>query len=80
MSCISRLDNRQCDRNLIRLLALFLALAAAAPTLLAQERDHVDGPDKIHDPTGAWLIRNEAPDLPFILTVFQVSENRREAG
>ena len=52
------------------MLALFLALAVAAPTLFAQEWDHMDGSDKDHDPTGAWLIRNDAPDSPFILTVF----------
>jgi hypothetical protein len=52
-----------------RLLALLLAFAVAAPTLFAQESDHVNGGDKDHDPTGAWLIRNDASSQ-FILTVF----------
>jgi hypothetical protein len=43
--------------NLCPLLALLLALASAAPVLHAQEWDHLNGRDKVHDPTGAWLIR-----------------------
>jgi hypothetical protein len=50
------------------MLALFLALVVATPTLFAQEWDHMDGRDKDHDPTGAWLIRNSGGT--FILTVF----------
>ena len=48
MFSLFRLDSRP--------LALFLALAVAAPTLFAQESDHINGPDKNHDPTGAWRI------------------------
>jgi hypothetical protein len=62
MFSLFRLDSRP--------LALFLALAVAAPTLFAQESDHINGPDKNHDPTGAWLIRNDAEGSGFILTVF----------
>src|SRR6202043_1537075 len=64
MPSLSRLDNCRSGKASIRLLALFLALAFTAPTLFAQERD------KRNDPTGAWLIRNDAPDSPFILNVF----------
>jgi hypothetical protein len=52
------------------LLSLLLALAVAPQVLLAQEWDHINGRDKAHDPTGAWLIRNDAEGSPFILTVF----------
>jgi hypothetical protein len=55
---------------LCRLLALLLALAIAPPVLHAQDWDHINGRDKSHDPTGAWLIRNDAEGSPFILTVF----------
>src|SRR5260221_13792463 len=40
------------------LLALLLALAVAAPVLHAPDWDHINGRDKVHDPTGAWLIRS----------------------
>ena len=49
---------------------LLLALALAPAVLQAQEWDHINGRDKVHDPTGAWLIRNDAEGSPFILTVF----------
>jgi hypothetical protein len=70
MPSLSRLDNCRSGKSVNRLLALFLALAVAAPTLFAQEWDHMDGRDKDHDPTGAWLIRNDAEGSGFILTVF----------
>jgi hypothetical protein len=69
MSCLFRLDYRQGGRNLIRPLALFLALAVAAPTLFAQEWDHLNGRDKAHDPTGAWLTTNDGRN--FNLITFQ---------
>ena len=53
---------------LCRLLALLLALAVAPTAAFAQEWDHLNGWDKAHDPTGAWLIRNSEGQL--ILTVF----------
>jgi hypothetical protein len=43
---------------LCRLLALLLAFAVAPPVLLAQEADHLNGRDKVCDPTGAWLIKS----------------------
>jgi hypothetical protein len=70
MPSLFRLDNCRSGTALIRLLALSLVLAVAAPTLFAEDADHLNGRDKDHDPTGAWLIRNDAPDSQFILTVF----------
>ena len=66
----SNLDKCRSDKKLTWLSALFLALAVAAPTLLSQESDHINGPDKAHDPTGAWLLKGDAEGSPFILTVF----------
>jgi hypothetical protein len=62
MPSLFRLDARP--------LALVVALAFTTPTLFAQDWDQNTGRDKRNDPTGAWLIRNDAPDSPFILTVF----------
>src|SRR4030081_1372939 len=70
MASLSGLDNCRSGKGVRRLLALCLALAVAAPTLFAEELDHMNGRDKDHDPTGAWLIRNDALDSPFILKVF----------
>ena len=42
---------------LCRLFALLLALAIAPAVLHAQDWDQINGRDKVHDPTGAWLIR-----------------------
>jgi hypothetical protein len=70
MPSLSRHDTCRSGETSIRLLALSLVLAVAAPTVFAEDWDHMDGRDKDHDPTGAWLIRNDAKDSPFILTVF----------
>jgi hypothetical protein len=61
MSCISRLDNRQRGRNLIRLLSLLLALVIPAPLLLAGDDDHDRNNDREHgrfvDPiVGSWIL------------------------
>jgi hypothetical protein len=61
MSCISRLDNRKCGRNLIWLLALLLALAIPVPLLLAGDDYHDHNNDREHarfvDPiVGSWII------------------------
>jgi hypothetical protein len=53
-----------------RLLALLLALAVAPTAAFAQGWDHLNGRDKAHDPTGAWLLKGDAEGSPFILTVF----------
>ena len=58
------------SKCLFRLLTLCLALGAVSQVLLAQDSDHLNGRDKVHDPTGAWLIRNDAEGSPFILSVF----------
>jgi hypothetical protein len=57
-------------KRLSRLLALFVAIAFTPAMLLADDEDHINGRDKVHDPTGAWLIRNDAEGSSFILTVF----------
>jgi len=54
---------------------LLLAFAVAVPVLHAQDWDHINGRDKVHDPTGAWLVRFHIPDDPilhreFLLIVF----------
>jgi hypothetical protein len=68
MPSLSRRNNCRICKTVSRLLALLLAFAVAAPTLFADDWDHMDGRDKDHDPTGAWLIRNR--EGAFILTVF----------
>ena len=60
MPSLSRLVEHRSSKSLSRLLALFLALGVAAPPLLAQGWDHINGRDKVHDPTGAWLINSPA--------------------
>jgi hypothetical protein len=49
-------DNRNCGKRLTVTSVLLLALASAAPLLKAQDWDQINGRDKVHDPTGAWLI------------------------
>ena len=49
-------DNRNRDKRLTVTSVLLLALASAAPLLKAQDWDQINGRDKVHDPTGAWLI------------------------
>jgi hypothetical protein len=49
-------DNRNLGKRLTVTSVLLLALASAAPLLKAQDWDQINGRDKVHDPTGAWLI------------------------
>jgi hypothetical protein len=70
MHSFAILDDRRGGKGLTHLFVAFLALAISTPVLLAQELDHINGPHKTHDLTGAWLIRNDAEGSPFILTVF----------
>ena len=58
MPSFATLHDRGGGKRLLRLLALLVALAVSTPLLLAQEwdHDHLNGRDKVHDPTGAWLI------------------------
>ena len=50
------IDNRYFGKRLTVTSVLLLALATAAPLLKAQDWDQINGRDKVHDPTGAWLI------------------------
>jgi hypothetical protein len=65
-----KLNNRNRGKRLTVTSVLFLALAAAAPVLHAQDWDQINGRDKVHDPTGAWLLKGDAEGSPFILSVF----------
>jgi hypothetical protein len=49
-------DNHNRGKRLTVTSVLLLALASAAPLLKAQDWDQINGRDKVHDPTGAWLI------------------------
>jgi hypothetical protein len=69
MPSFSTLDDRSGGKRLLWLLAFLLALAVAAPVLLAQDWDQIYGRDKVHDPTGAWLIT--AGNQQFSLITFQ---------
>src|SRR5215469_14102256 len=57
-------------QRLSQLLSLFVAIALTPSMLLADNEDHLNGRDKAHDPTGAWLVRNDEPRSLFILDVF----------
>jgi hypothetical protein len=78
MPSFSTLHDRRFSKRLFRLLALMLALALSTPVVLAQDwvHDHLNGPNKFHDPTGAWFIRTTQrfplPTSPaaFVLLVF----------
>jgi hypothetical protein len=75
MPSIATLNYRCGGKRLLRLLSLFLALAVTSPMLLAQEWDHWDhlnGRDKVHDPTGVWFLRTpiDALKREFLLVVF----------
>src|SRR5438105_15750743 len=65
MLSVSNFYNRCGGKRLIRLLALLLALAVAAPVLLAEDEDH--GRDRGHEPgkandlTGVWTQTNDLP-------------------
>jgi hypothetical protein len=58
MPSIFKLDQLQNGKRLVQLLAGFLLLVASAPTVFAQEWDQINGRDKIHDPTGVWLVNS----------------------
>jgi len=51
-----KLNNRIFCKMLAVTSVLFLAFAAFTPMLQAQDWDQINGRDKVHDPTGAWLI------------------------
>ncbi len=52
-----KLNNRYGGKMLTVTSFLLLALASAAPVLHAQEWDQLNGRDKAHDPTVAWLLK-----------------------
>jgi hypothetical protein len=66
MSNILILANRLGGRKLIRVLALLVALTVAPPALLAQDWDHLNGRDKVRDPTGAWLTTSDGQNFELI--------------
>jgi hypothetical protein len=78
MPSVSNLFNRWGGKRLSQLISLFVAIALTPSMLLAQEWDHWDhmnGRDKVHDPTGAWLVRFQIPNdfilnRNFLLIVF----------
>ena len=57
MHFFPKLNNRNRGRRLTVTSVVLLALASASPVLHAQDWDHINGRDKVHDPTGAWLVR-----------------------
>jgi hypothetical protein len=63
---VSNLYDYWVGKRLSQLLALFVAIAFTPAMLLADDEDHINGRDKAHDPTGAWLIRFHLPN-DFIL-------------
>jgi hypothetical protein len=78
MPSLPTLDDRRGGNRLLQLLAPLLALAVSTSLVPAQEWDHIDGRDKVHDPTGAWLVRFKNPDdailnRNFFLIVFHKS-------
>jgi hypothetical protein len=57
VSSVSNLFDRCGGKRLSQLVALFVAIALTPSMLLAEDEDHINGRDKAHDPTGAWLVR-----------------------
>jgi len=55
MPFFPKLNNRNCGKILTVTSVLLLAFAVAAPVLRAQDWDQINGRDKVHDRTGAWL-------------------------
>jgi hypothetical protein len=64
-----KLNNRNCGKMLTVTSVLFLAFAAVTPVLQAQDWDQINGRDKVHDPTGAWLMTPGGQF--FVLITFQ---------
>ena len=76
MLFFAKLNSRNRGKMLTVTSVLLLAFASAAPVLQAQDWDHLNGRDKVHDPTGAWLAQSSLglpnPKLPgaFLVIVF----------
>jgi hypothetical protein len=85
-----KLNNRNRGKRLTITSVLLLALAIAPPVLQAQDWDQINGRDKVHDPTGAWLVRFHNSDdrilhREFSLIVFHkggtlTQDNQGESG
>jgi hypothetical protein len=56
MPSLNRLDDHRSGKSLIRLLALFLVLAVAAPVLLAQENGDRDQGRFVEPIVGSWIV------------------------
>ena len=67
-----KLNNRYRGKMLTVTSDVLLALVSAASMLLAQDWDHINGRDKVHDPTGVWFLRLPIDPLQreFLLIVF----------
>jgi hypothetical protein len=65
--CATSLFDGRGGKRLSQLLALFVAIAVIPSMVFAGDEDHINGPDKVHDPTGAWLLNTPSG---FVLTVF----------
>jgi len=75
MHFFPKLDNRNRAKMLMVtsvLLALLPAIAVVTPVTHAQEWDHLNGRDKVNDPTGAWIISTSFSGVAggFFLMVF----------
>jgi hypothetical protein len=77
-------NNRYCGKMLMVTSVLLLALASTSPVLHAQDWDHLNGRDKVHDPTGVWFLRYPQDPLKreFLLVVFHQrwNFNGRQSG
>ena len=80
-------NNRYCGKMLMVTSVLLLALASTSPVLHAQDWDHLNGRDKVHDPTGVWFLRYPQDPLKreFLLVVFHqggtlTGDNQGESG
>jgi hypothetical protein len=69
---VSNLFDHCGSRHLSQLLALFVAIALTPSMLLGEDEDHLNGRDKVHDPTGVWILRlpQDLLKREFILIVF----------
>jgi hypothetical protein len=72
VSFVSNLYDYWGGKRISQLLALFVALALTPSMLLGEDEDHLNGRDKVHDPTGVWFLRLPIDPLKreFILIVF----------
>jgi hypothetical protein len=72
---VSNLYDYWGGKRLSQVLSLFVAIVLTPSMLLGEDEDHFNGRDKVHDPTGAWLVRFHFQNDPvqhreFMLIVF----------